>query len=299
MAGTIIVLNARAGTIRDLSPAAVETRVRDAFSRRAGEVRVELVEGERFLAAIDRAAREAETVIVGGGDGSASYAARRLAGSGKTLGILPLGTMNLLARSLALPVDLDLALDRLARARPMPIDLGAVNGRVFHTLAGLGYFAEVARARAQVREETTLPFGRYVAAARASVRAFTRPGTLALTLDVDGARREIAAYALFVSNNRLSQTGFDRPRLDEGVLEIHYAEGADLGNRMQAAIDLFAGNWRENPAIRSFTAKSLTVTSRQPRLWVSVDGELTRLETPLAFTIRPAALSVLTGAAEG
>ena len=293
MAGTSIILNARAGTIRDLSPADVEKRVREAFSGHREEVRVELAESDRFIAAIDRAAREADTVIVGGGDGSASYAAKKLAGSGKTLGVLPLGTMNLLARSLSLPADLDQALDLLARATPSVIDLGEINGRIFHTLAGLGYFAEVARARAQVREDTNLPFGRYIAAARASFRAFTRPGILELTIDADGDRREIETYALFIGNNRLSNTGFDRPRLDEGVLEVHYAEGPDFGNRMQAAIDLFAGRWRENPAIQSFTAKRVSVRSRRPRLWVSVDGELARLDTPLSFAIRPAALSIL------
>ncbi|SHF18717.1 Diacylglycerol kinase family enzyme [Kaistia soli DSM 19436] len=298
LADTVIILNARAGTIRDLQPKEVEAQVREAFAGHTESVAVELVEGERFIAAIDKAAEsEASTIIVGGGDGSASYAARKLIDSNRTLGVLPLGTMNLFARSLSIPADLNQALDILAKAEPARIDLGAVNGRIFHTLAGLGYFAEVARARAQVREDTNLPFGRYIAAARASLRAFVRPGILELTIDADGGRRDIETYALFIGNNRLSDGGFDRPRLDEGLLEVHYAEGADFGNRMQAAIDLLAGRWRENPAIQSFTAKTVTVRSRRPRLWVSVDGELTRLETPLRFECRAGALNVLMPAA--
>ncbi|HWJ74461.1 MAG TPA: diacylglycerol kinase family protein [Kaistia sp.] len=298
MADTVIILNARAGTIRDLEPKAVEAQVREAFAGHTESVAVELVEGDRFIAAIDKAAAsEAATIIVGGGDGSASYAARKLIDSDRTLGVLPLGTMNLFARSLAIPTDLTQALDILAKAEPVRIDLGAVNGRIFHTLSGLGYFAEVARARAQVREDTNLPFGRYIAAARASLRAFVRPGILELTVEADDGRRDIETYALFIGNNRLSDGGFDRPRLDEGLLEVHYAEGADFGNRMQAAIDLMAGRWRENPAIQSFTATTVTVTSRRPRLWVSVDGELTRLETPLRFECRAGALNVLMPAA--
>jgi diacylglycerol kinase family enzyme len=294
LAETVIILNARAGTIRDLQPSQVEADVREAFSGHTESVDVELVEGDRFIKAIDAAASsEAKTIIVGGGDGSVGYAARKLLGSERTLGVLPLGTMNLFARSLGIPADLPVALDILASAEPKRVDLGAVNDRIFHTLSGLGYFAEVARARAQVREDTNLPFGRYIAAARASLRAFTRPGILELTIDAEGDRREIETYALFIGNNRLSDTGFDRPRLDEGVLEVHYAEGADFGNRMQAAIDLFAGRWRENPAIQSFTARTVTVRSRRPRLWVSVDGELCRLETPLRFEVKPDALSVL------
>ncbi len=294
MADTVIILNARAGTIRDLQPKEVEAQVRAAFAGHTESVAVELAEGERFIAAIDEAAdSEASTIIVGGGDGSVGYAARKLAGSKRTLGVLPLGTMNLFARSLGIPADLPLALDLLARAEPKRIDLGKVNGRIFHTLAGLGYFAEVARARAQVRNDTNLPFGRYIAAARASLRAFVRPGILELTIETEEGPREIEAYALFVGNNRLSDGGFDRPRLDEGLLEVHYAEGAEFANRMQAAIDLLAGRWRENPAIQTFTARSIKVRSRRPRLWVSVDGELARLDTPLTFECSPGALTVL------
>ncbi len=294
MADTVIILNARAGTIRDLQPSQVEADVRQAFADHKESVSVELAEGERFIAAIDEAAESgAATIIVGGGDGSASYAAKKLAGTGRALGVLPLGTMNLFARSLGIPADLPLALDLLARGEPKRIDLGKVNGRIFHTLAGLGYFAEVARARAQVREDTNLPFGRYIAAARASLRAFTKPGILELTIETEEGPREIEAYALFVGNNRLSDGGFDRPRLDEGLLEVHYAEGAEFANRMQAAIDLLAGRWRENPAIQTFTARTIKVRSRRPRLWVSVDGELARLDTPLAFECCAGALTVL------
>ena len=291
MAETIVVLNARAGTLRDRRTEEVEAAVDGAFGAGA---KVVLAEDDAFIAAIDRAAEaRPEKLVVGGGDGSVGYAARRLAGSGTALGVLPLGTMNLLARSLGIPAELDGALAALADASPARIDLARVNGRVFHTLAGLGYFAEVARARAQVREDIDLPFGRYIAAARASFRAFTRPGVLHLEVETAEGRREISAYAAFISNNRLSTTGFDRTRLDEALLEAHFAEGEGLAPRFGAAMDILAGRWRENPAINTVAAQRLTVLSRRPRLWVSVDGELARLDTPLVFETMPGALVVL------
>lgn len=294
MAETVIILNARAGTIRDMQPSQVETVVRQAFEGHAATVTVELAAGDDFIQKIDRAvASAASTIIVGGGDGSVGYAARKLAGSDRSLGVLPLGTMNLFAKSLGIPAELQPALDALADAKPRRIDLGKVNGRIFHTLAGLGYFAEVARARAQVRDDSNLPFSRYIAAARAAFRAFTRAGVLKLSLAADAGRREIETYALFVSNNRLSDTGFDRPRLDEGILELHYAEGAEFSHRMQAGLDLIAGRWRENPAIESLIVKRFTVSSHRPRLWLSIDGELARVKTPLEFETIPGALSVL------
>jgi len=288
-----VILNSRAGTIRDRPPGEVEAIVRETFPANGRKVSVELAEGDRFIAAIDAAAERADTVIVGGGDGSANYAARKLKDTDTVLGVLPLGTMNLLARSLGMPTELEAALDALASAKPHRIDLASVNGRIFHTLAGLGYFAEVARARAQVREDTSLPFSRYIAAARATYRAFTRAGVLELDIETREGQRDVSAYAVFVSNNRLSETGIDRDTLDGGQLELHFAEGAGLSPRLSAGLDILAGRWRENPAIASIEAPHVTVRSHRPKLWLSIDGELARLQTPLEFEVLPRALSIL------
>ncbi|WP_018183627.1 diacylglycerol/lipid kinase family protein [Kaistia granuli] len=298
MADTVVILNAHAGTIQDRDPAEIRGIVEHAFSERGHSAEVILAEGNAFLQAIDQAARSGPaTVVVGGGDGSVGHAIRKLvaadgAGSERTLGVLPLGTMNLFAKSLGMPAELDAALSALASSTPSRIDLASVNGRVFHTLAGLGYFAEVARGRAQFRGGG-LPFGRFIAVARSSLRAFSRAGILQLTLETAGGRREIEAYALLASNNRLSLTGFDRPQLDEGLIEIHFAEGAEWASRMQAGLDLLAGRWRDNPEIESLAVRRATITSHRPRLWLSIDGELTRMATPLIFESLPGALSVL------
>lgn len=293
MADTIVILNAKAGTINDRDPAEIRSVVERAFADRGHLAEVILAEDNDFLHAIDQAAQSGPpTVVVGGGDGSVGHAIRKLIGTSRTLGVLPLGTMNLFAKSLGMPADLDAALAALAAASPSRIDLATVNGRPFHTLSGLGFFAEMARGRAQFRG-VGLPFGRFIAVARSSIRAFSRTGILQLTLETPEGSREIAAYALLVSNNRLSAGGFDRPRLDEGLIEIHFAEGAEMASRMQAGLDLLAGRWRDNPEIESLAVTRATLTSHRSRVWLSIDGELTRMETPLLFESQPGALSVL------
>jgi diacylglycerol kinase family enzyme len=301
VADTVVILNEHAGTIQDRDTAEIRATVERAFAERGHSAEVILAEGNAFLQAIDRAATSGpETVVVGGGDGSVGHAIRKLAEARaeRTLGVLPLGTMNLFAKSLGMPAELEAALAALARATPSRIDLASVNGRIFHTLAGLGYFAEVARGRAQFRGGG-LPFGRFIAVARSSLRAFSRAGVLQLTLETDAGRREIEAYALLASNNRLSMNGIDRPRLDEGLIEIHFAEGAAFASRMQAGLDLLAGRWRDNPEIESLAVTRATITSHRPRLWLSVDGELSRMPTPLVLESLPSALSVLAPAIGG
>jgi diacylglycerol kinase family enzyme len=86
-------------------------------------------------------------IVVAGGDGTVHRVARRLAGHGKTMTILPLGTANNIARSLGIqgtPAEL---VPRLKRAKEIAIDLGVARGpwgkRVFVEGVGGGLFAEV------------------------------------------------------------------------------------------------------------------------------------------------------------
>jgi diacylglycerol kinase family enzyme len=81
----------------------------------------------------------ADCVVVAGGDGSVACAAAALAGSPVSLGLIPCGTMNLLAKDLRIdPADRAQALDVLAHGRTRAIDLGAVNGHVFTCASMLG-----------------------------------------------------------------------------------------------------------------------------------------------------------------
>lgn len=65
-----------------------------------------------------------DLVIIGGGDGSLNAAARGLVETQLPLGVLPLGTANDLARTLALPTDLSQACQVIARGQTQAVDLG-------------------------------------------------------------------------------------------------------------------------------------------------------------------------------
>src|SRR5688572_14437989 len=97
----LVLLNVRAGALLDRGTADLHNIVRNALAGVAPEIDVELAEGMAIVRAIEVAARGPhDALVVGGGDGSVSIAARALAGSGKALGVLPLGTLNLLGKDL-------------------------------------------------------------------------------------------------------------------------------------------------------------------------------------------------------
>lgn len=290
MRNVFIVLNERAGTLIDRNPIAVKTELRRRLSQPGRKVDVLLAHKRGIGRAIDRgAAADYDTIIVGGGDGSLGYAANKLAGTGKTLGVLPLGTVNLFARDLGLPTDLDQAIATVEAATPRQIDLGALNGRAFHTLSGMGFFSQMARAREETRD---LP-GKVLRVVAAAARAFARTGRFTIDVTVDGRTRHTEAVAVLVTVNRYSSEEWRRVRLDEGTLEVHIVEDTSTLGKLKAGVDLVTGGWRNNPGIRSMPAQRVTITSGRRRAWVSTDGELLRERVPLVYEIRPRALTVL------
>jgi diacylglycerol kinase family enzyme len=291
---TKVILNARAGLLLDKGGDDPAGMVERAFEEAGQPVDVVLCEADGIKTCLDEAVRSnAEAVIVGGGDGTVAMAVDRLAGKGTALGILPFGTLNLLAKDIGIPTEFEEAVAVLAKARPRMIDVAEINGRPFHTLSGLGFFSEIARAREEVRG-LKLPFGRYVAVGVSAWRALQRVKPMKLELDVDGSVRQVEAYALLVTNNAFTGPGWARPKLDEGMLEVHVGHDTTLADKLKAGVSLITDAWRDSAEIESFKARRLTVSRRnRSKLWTATDGEVERETAPLRYAIRPRGLSVL------
>jgi diacylglycerol kinase family enzyme len=291
MARAIVILNAQAGLLLETGAEAAVRTVERAFADAGRPARVVLAAAPEIDDHLARAAAsDCDTIVVGGGDGTVNGALARLSGTGKTLGVIPLGSLNLLGQDLAVPLTLEAAATAVARAERRMVDLATVNGRPFHTLCGLGFFARVARARQAVR--LAMPFGRAIGVGVASVRTMMRSGRLHLTIEIEGDRRPAEAYAVLVTNNRMGPD-LRRARLDEGTLELHLMHHTGLFGRARTAVSVMSGRWRDSRSIETLAAASIDIASRRSRVWVSVDGELRREEAPLAFRIKPRAQPML------
>ncbi|MDX6807569.1 diacylglycerol/lipid kinase family protein [Terrihabitans rhizophilus] len=288
----LVLLNARAGTLLSGGLERPREVVAEAFETAGRPAEVHLVDPEEMGPRLEAASRsDHEVVVVGGGDGTFSHALAKLAGSGKVLGLLPLGTVNLLGRDLMFPAG---GLPEMARAlaggEVRHIDLATVNGRPFHSLCGLGYFSRVAREREQTR--FNIPLGRLFSVTMSVWRSVTKTGRVRFSIDVGDRRFNTDAYAILVTNNRIGDD-WRRAQLDEGVLELHLMRHSHLAGRARAGFELIAGRWREGDAIESFAAQTFTISSARSRVWMALDGELVREPTPLRFHIQPGGLRML------
>ena len=101
-------------------------------------------DGERL--ARQAAAEKAEVVIAVGGDGTLNEVARGVMGTQTAMGIIPEGTVNVLAHALGSGLDIKAATANLLDGTPRPFWPGEINGLPFLIVAGIGLDAAVINA---------------------------------------------------------------------------------------------------------------------------------------------------------
>lgn len=258
---------------------------------------VATLDGSRPVAALIEAALAdgADRVIVAGGDGTVRGAAQALAGRGAALGVLPCGTMNLFARDLGMPADLEAAAAALARGSVAAIDLGEVNGEVFACASLLGMPARLARFRERLR--TRRGPCRWLVLARPTWRALARARRLSVLIGRPGRRpKRVGARAIAVSVGRYDEAPgrmFRRARLDGGELGVHLVRRTGPWRVARMLARMALGRWQGDPDIDMTGARELVVHSPRPVLRVLNDGEARLMQPPLRYRVRPKALRVI------
>ncbi len=290
-----MVLNESAGTLLRTPLAWLAADIRDRFAEAGVEALVVTAASKTVEAAIRRAvASDVRAVVIGGGDGTVATAAGLLLGTGKALGVLPLGTMNLLARDLGMPVDLPSAVAVLARGHIRRIDVAEVNGRIFLNNSLIGLFPSLVRARERQRG---VPGWRLWPAMFSAVyKALRYYNLLDVSIDFGSGGRLVRIPALAVVNNAYSDRGagfLGRPLLDEGRLGVYLATHRTRLGLVRLMAGLVLGGWQGDAELEALTVTELTVSSHRRRLRVANDGEVMRLTPPLIYRIRPQALPVL------
>jgi diacylglycerol kinase family enzyme len=240
-------------------------------------------------------------VIVGGGDGTVSSMAAALCDTGIALGVLPLGTMNLFARSLGMPLDLEKALDALATAEVRKVDMGEVNGRLFTHHVSMGLQPRLVAMREKANYGSRA--GKILATFRALLTVMMRPPRLMVRVTLEGSAFDLTTPALVVSNNLFGPDHLPyADTLDQGVLGIYICTSHRPADVAQVTIEALLGHWYAGDRVKTLSAKSMTVerrSRRRRRIVATVDGELVTLEGAIEMKIRPGCLTVLAPEAGG
>jgi YegS/Rv2252/BmrU family lipid kinase len=231
-------------------------------------------------------------VIAAGGDGTVNEVVNGLS-KDATLGILPLGTANVLARELGLPLKPEDACERILTGTGSRMDVGVATDeegkeRRFTCMAGIGFDASVVR-------EVTPRFKRYLrslAFPLVALKVYFRGDLPKLHL-VNGDTTHVAQLAI-VANGHYYGGDFKVAKdasLTSGKLEVVLIE--KVGRILRA--DILASVLAKKPLDRdakSFPAQEIRAESPDKRVPVQIDGEpWGRL--PMSFRIESAAIRVI------
>ena len=145
--------------------------------------------GDAESLAAGAARGRAAAVIVAGGDGTINEALNGMAGTPLGLGLIPVGTANVLAHELGIGASLDRAARALVGGRCRAIRLGRVDGRYFAMMAGVGFDAAVV---AGIDPAIKRRFGKG-AYALAGLSVFRNWRRRRYRVTVDGAAHEAAS----------------------------------------------------------------------------------------------------------
>jgi YegS/Rv2252/BmrU family lipid kinase len=242
------------------------------------------------------AVRDGATLVVAcGGDGTVNAVAEALAGTQTVLGVVPLGTGNLLAGHLRIPQPVDEAVALLTEGADRRLDLGTVGDRVFVGMAGLGLDAAMI---ADSSEDLKARIG-WLAYVPSIVRHLRDRGRR-VTLLIDGRRvRHSRVKALIIGNFGQLHGGIDlmpEAKPDDGMLDVVVLEpSGKLAGWFAVLVRLLTH--RDGRNITRYQGRRVQVRTRRP-VPLELDGDPYRTANSLSAEAKPGALIVRAPASE-
>ncbi|HEY4198983.1 MAG TPA: diacylglycerol kinase family protein [Devosiaceae bacterium] len=289
-----VILNANAGTANatGIDGEALRALFEANGLKAAVDARSDVPLGDRIAEAM---ASDAPIIVAAGGDGTITALAAALVGSDKSLAILPLGTVNALAKDLHVPLDLPAAVAALVTGESHRIDVGEVNGRVFLHKVVIGLIPGMAAGREHIRgrrdASAKIGFLRYF------FRRLARAKRMAVVIEAGAAERRVErVQAVAVASNAYDEglgQFFSRQSLDRGTLTLYVLRHFTTRDFIRLTTGMLLGRWRHDEALSVESIQSVTINMRNDLIKVMFDGEVETLRTPLAFRIRPKALPVI------
>jgi YegS/Rv2252/BmrU family lipid kinase len=229
----------------------------------------------------------ATRIIAVGGDGTINEVASALVGKSISLGIIPVGSGNGLARHLNIPLNYKKAFQKALVGATIKIDVGHINNKPFFCTAGIGFDAAVAHYFAKSKGRGLFNY------MKATLITLFKYKPIKVTVN-EGAIEKV--FSLSIANaNQFGNNAFISPfsNIQDGQLEL---VKIGLLNKLEAgilAVRLFKKNIHESKKVhfQACNHASIHYVKNAP---IHIDGEnlLTDNEL-LKITISPLALTVI------
>ncbi len=290
----VVIVNPAAGpSWRRRAPEAVAGRVRQLLRQLGADGDVELTKaaGHATELAREAVARGADLVVAWGGDGTINEVAAGLFQGPASLGIVPMGSGNGLAREIGAPGSHRRALAAALQGTDRVIDAGSLNGRLFFNAAGLGFDAHVADVFAR-SAGTTRGFLSYAAVVARELFAY-RPGLYEIAAEQQPLCT-CRALLISIANTRQWGSGAriaPAALMDDERLDLVKVPALPPAVILANAWRLYAGSVPAWSALTTQRIHAATIRCDPPAP-AHVDGEPIGLLGAATIQVIPAALRI-------
>lgn len=236
---------------------------------------------------------DAEVIVAAGGDGTIDTIAAVLAGTGKILGVLPLGTFNLFAKRQNIPLELAAAVHTVVNGRVAAINVGEVNGRTFLSRSSVGLYPLALRHREQMFRR----FGRSrLIALLSGATALLRWGSvMTIRLTTSDGEQFFRSRFVFVCNNPEELDYFHlhgRGCIDAHNLAIYLPRPLSPAGILRLGFRMLRRKAKAGDDFEMVCAREAHLEIEPASVPVSLDGEVEMMPVPLHYRLRIGALRV-------
>jgi len=292
LSGIVVLLNGASGSGRAASAARELARIFQAAGRPA---RIELApDGEQMRVLARQAVADGcDALVAGGGDGTVNLVASAVAGTSVPLGVIPLGTLNHFSKDLGIPADLEEAVAVVLAGRVRQVDVSEVNGHLFLNNSSIGVYPRLVRLRERYQRWGV---SKWIAAFWAMLAVLRRHSFMSVRIIADGQTSVLRTPFVFVGNNRYRMEGFSagtRDSLSDGHLSLYVMNASGRPSLLWLAWQVLIGRAEQMRELESSDLLEAEIETQRGSIQVSLDGEVITERSPLAYRVRPGALSVL------
>lgn len=230
-----------------------------------------------------------DCVVAVGGDGSVNDVAQGLKDTGVTMGIIPCGSGNGLARGLKIPLTPASAIKLLNQRNEHLIDSIVINDKYISVnAAGVGFDAYIARL---MKAAKTRGFAAYT---NLILREYASYKNNTYCLTIDGRTIERSAWFIAVANGR--QFGYNlsvapKANLSDGLIDISIIDKIPLDHILITAPMAFMNLLDHSQHVETFRAKDILIEGNVHK-WVNIDGEGENLGNTLHFVNHPNSVKI-------
>lgn len=266
--------------------------INDKIDRKKYEIEIAFTKYAGHAIEISRqAVKDGYNVIVAvGGDGTVNEVASQMINSNSTLGIIPGGSGNGLARHLNIPLTILRAINLLNKGTISKIDTATVNGKPFVSIAGVGFDALVAKKFADSPRRGFLTYFKIAA----NEFLTYKPKKYKLLFDDGLYLKRRAFFIAFANSNQFGYNAQIAPNalLNDGKIDICITQKPNVFQTPVVANMLLLKLIDKSPMVDIIPTTGVTIKRKKNKV-VNIDGEPVKMSKELVVKVVPTSLKVI------